>query len=71
MLCGWQSSNAKLRHYPINYLQEDDAKEGTKGDVQPREGFPPEIDAIALVDNLIVPVFVLFKRLKGKYSWLQ
>ena len=54
----------KPLHYPINYLQEDDAKENAKGDVQPHEGFPPEIDTIALVDNLIAPVFVPFKHLR-------
>ena len=54
---------AKQLQQSIDYLHENDAKEGAKGDVQSHEGFPPEIDTIALVDNLIAPVCVPFKHI--------
>ena len=54
----------------IDHLQENYAKEGAKGDVQPHEGFPPEIDTIASVDNLIAPVLVSFKHLRDVSAML-
>lgn len=56
-------SHTKQLQQSINYLYEDDAKEGAKGDVQAHEGFPPEIHAIPPVDNLITPVFVPFEHI--------
>ena len=61
---------AKQLQQSIDYLHENDAKEYTKGDVQPHEGFPPEIDPIPMVDNLIAPVFVPFKHLRNVYAML-
>ena len=46
----------------VDNFQKDDAKTGTEDYVQPHEGFPPEINAIAPVDNLIALILVLVKH---------